>query len=70
MTEHPCTPVGILEIAGRLGAKRLTAYKWRQRGLLPAPRWRVGGDPAWCWEHDIRPWAVQTRRLPVEEATT
>jgi phosphoribosylaminoimidazole-succinocarboxamide synthase len=54
-------PVGLAEIAERLGVKRTTAVMWRQRGLLPAPRWTVSGAPAWDWT-DIDAWARRTGR--------
>lgn len=50
-------PVGITEIAERLGVPRPTVDTWRYRDKLPASRWRVGGRPAWCWRCDISPWA-------------
>lgn len=57
-----CEPVGIAEIADRLGVKRPTVDIWRQRNLLPEPRWTVGGRPAWNWP-DIQGWAEETGRL-------
>jgi hypothetical protein len=56
-------PVGLAEIADRLGVKRQTADNWQQRGVLPAPRWTVGGRRAWSWQRDIEPWARKTGRL-------
>lgn len=55
-------PVGAVEIAARLGVARATVDQWRQRDLLPAPRWTVGGRPAWDWP-DIQQWATETGRL-------
>jgi predicted DNA-binding transcriptional regulator AlpA len=55
-------PVGILEIAERLGVKRATVDQWLQRGLLPPPEWTVGGRPAWDWR-TIRRWAVESGRM-------
>lgn len=55
-------PVGIKEIAERLNVKRQTVDTWLQRHLLPAPRWTVGGRPAWNWP-DIQQWATDTGRL-------
>jgi hypothetical protein len=66
---HPCTPVGTLEVAGRLRRKPRTVSQWRHRNLLPEERWKIGGDPAWCWEHDIEPWARRTGRLPNQTST-
>lgn len=55
-------PVGIPEIAERLGVKRATVDQWRLRGLLPDPKWTVGGRPAWDWT-DVEKWAKETGRL-------
>lgn len=55
-------PVGILEIAQALEVKRATVDQWIQRGLLPAPQWKVGGRPAWHWPI-IEAWAKETGRL-------
>jgi DNA-binding transcriptional MerR regulator len=55
-------PVGPAEIAGRLGVKPQTVHTWRRRGVLPAPRWTVSGQPAWDWA-DIEAWARRTGRL-------
>lgn len=56
-----CDPVGIAEIAERLGVKRPTVDIWRTRGVLPDPRWEVGGRPAWNWP-DVLAWARATNR--------
>lgn len=55
-------PVGSSEIAARLGVTLATVLKWRERGIFPAPRWVVGGRPAWNW-HDIEVWARHTGRI-------
>lgn len=55
-------PVGAAEIAQRLGVKPQTVHTWRQRGILPAPRWTVSGQPAWDWE-EIEDWARRTGRV-------
>lgn len=55
-------PVGLVEIAQRLGVTRATADQWRVRGVLPAPDWTVGGRPAWDWP-TIEAWARATGRL-------
>lgn len=54
-------PVGIIEIAEKLGVKRATVDQWLQRGLLPEPDWTVGGRPAWEWSSIAR-WAEETGR--------
>lgn len=56
-------PVGLGEIAERLGVARSTVDAWRHRGLLPEPTWpSVGGRPAWEWA-TIEQWARSTGRL-------
>ena len=55
-------PVGLVEIAERLGVKPQTARMWRHRELLPEPSWVVSGQPAWHWP-DIEAWARRTGRL-------
>ena len=58
-----CIAVGEAQIADRLGVERKTANMWKHRDVLPMPLWRVGRDPAWCWPHQILPWAERTGRL-------
>lgn len=53
-------PVGLREIAAHLGVRRTTVDQWRQRDLLPPPRWIVGGRPAWELT-DIDDWATLRR---------
>lgn len=62
-TRREVTPVGLVEIAQRLGVQRQTAVAWRVRKLLPDPRWTVSGAPAWDWQEDIEPWAKETGRF-------
>lgn len=57
-----CQPVGLIEIAERLGVQRNTVDVWRQRGVLPEPEWTVGGRPAWNWP-TIAEWARDSGRL-------
>jgi len=54
-------PVGLSDIAERLGVQRKTAVMWRTRGLLPEPRWTVSGAPCWEWR-DIKKWAKASGR--------
>lgn len=59
-----CDPVGAVEIATRLGVSRRTVDQWRQRYAdFPAPRWQIGGRPAWDWA-DLTPWLEATHRTP------
>jgi hypothetical protein len=60
------TPVGAAEIAARLGVRPQTVHTWRQRKLMPAPRWTVSGQPAWNWA-EIETWAQRTGRLRVAD---
>lgn len=55
-------PVGAAEIAVRLGVRAQTVHTWRQRKLMPPPRWTVSGQPAWDWI-EIEDWARRTGRL-------
>jgi len=58
----PCEPVGIVEIADRLGVTRSAVDRWRQRDIgFPAPTWTVGGRPAWAWQ-SVAEWATATGR--------
>lgn len=66
MAEHD-EVVGAVEIARRLGVARATVDQWRQRSVLPDPRWQVGGRPAWSWA-EVRAWAEETARLPAGRA--
>jgi hypothetical protein len=60
---HTHEPVGVSEIAERLGLRRNSVDVARHRGTMPDPRWHIGGRPAWCWACDIQPWAIKTGRL-------
>lgn len=55
-------PVGAAEVAARLKVKSQTVHTWRQRNVIPAPRWTVSGQPAWDWA-EIEAWAKQTGRI-------
>jgi hypothetical protein len=56
-------PVGATEIATRCGVQRDTVAKWaaRHEADWPAPRWTVGGRPAWEWR-DVADWLRRTDR--------
>ena len=62
-------PVGMREIAERLGVKQGTVSQWRARSLagdlrvpMPEPLWKVSGHDAWNWR-EVEQWAHGTRRL-------
>src|SRR5690606_19305187 len=56
-------PVGVADIAERLGTTRNTVESWRRRDHgFPEPDWTVGGRPAWRWGA-VREWAERTGRL-------
>src|SRR5262245_23657937 len=59
-------PVGGAEIAQRLGVRAQTVHTWRQRKLMPRPRWTVSGLPAWDW-NEIEDWARRTGRLKTRD---
>lgn len=60
-----CDPVGIVEIAERCGVTRGAVAAWRSRhaDTFPAPRWTVGGRPAWNWD-DIEAWQQSRQAAP------
>lgn len=55
-------PVGVAEIAERLGVPRQTVAVWKNRGLLPPPPWRVSRQPCWDWPQ-IEAWAEASGRM-------
>ncbi|HTI26203.1 MAG TPA: helix-turn-helix domain-containing protein [Kutzneria sp.] len=63
VTARDADPVGVTEIAERLGVAPDTIQKWRARHEgFPAARWpQVGGRPAWHWP-DIQAWLRGTGR--------
>jgi hypothetical protein len=61
MTVRVDDPVGLAELAERLGVQRNTAEMWRKRRLLPEPTVVVSGTPVWSWRA-IERWARATRR--------
>lgn len=63
MASREADPVGMTDIADRLGVKQQTVIMWKLRGVLPPHRWEVSGRPAWDWNRDIVPWAKDTGRL-------
>lgn len=56
-------PVGVLEVAERLGVKDRTVHMWRFREIVPPyDIEEVNGSGAWAW-HTILAWAGHTGRL-------
>ncbi len=56
-------PVGVREIAERLGASRKTVWKWTNQGIFPDAEYpAVNTFPAWEWETVLR-WVGDSRRL-------
>jgi hypothetical protein len=55
-------PVGLVEIAERLGVAQITARQWRRRGVLPDPKVTLAMGPLWSWS-TIERWARETGRL-------
>jgi ParB family chromosome partitioning protein len=54
-------PLGVAEIADRLGVKVGTVHQWVHRGRLPDPDFRVSGIPCW-WTPTVDAWAAETGR--------
>ena len=60
-------PVGVIEIAQRLGVLDRSVHQMIQRGRLPEPDYEsVNGSRAWNWR-TILWWAGETRRLNREK---
>lgn len=58
-----CEPVGVLEVASRLGVKDRTVHQWLNRGLMPPADFGVvNGSRAWNWL-TILGWAGVSGRL-------
>lgn len=71
--DSPWWPIGLDEIAVRLGVTKTTVTAWRQRSKtwkhvprFPAPRGRISGRD-WWWVADIDDWAERAGRLPPED---
>lgn len=66
-------PVGIADIAARLGVRANTVAVWRSRGTrgvqMPGPRWTVSGLPVWEWA-EVREWARATGRWPTSRVSS
>lgn len=63
-----CDPVGIPDIAERLGVAATTPHQWKTRGLLPAPDYTISGIVlAWDWRKVLR-WAGLNGRIYRPEA--
>jgi len=69
---EPWWPVGVDEIAVRLGVTRTTVTAWRRRSRtwknvprFPEPAGRISGRDWWWWA-DVERWATEAGRLPEE----
>jgi hypothetical protein len=61
-------PVGIKELAARLGSNRRTIWVWRDEKLMPQPDYAfVNNYPAWEWAKVLK-WAGDSGRLHHEPA--
>lgn len=61
-------PVGVLEIAKRLGVRDRTVHMWLYRQIVPAPDYEsVNGCRAWEWETVLK-WAGETGHVYAPEA--
>lgn len=59
----PADPVGVLEVAARLGVEDRSVHQWLHRNRLPAADYEtVNGSRAWEWRK-ILWWAGETNRL-------
>lgn len=57
-----CEPVGVPELAERLGVKHTTPHTWMTRGVMPEADWIVSGNKAWRWGTILR-WAGERGRI-------
>lgn len=57
-----CDPVGVPELADRLGVRARTPHVWLQRELMPPAEYTVSGNKAWNWSTILR-WAGLTGRI-------
>lgn len=60
--EAASDPIGLAEMIELAGVKRGTVDSWRTRGVLPKPRWTVGGRPAWS-RAEIERWLADRDSL-------
>jgi hypothetical protein len=71
--DSPWWPVGLDEIAVRLGVTKGTVTTWRTRSKtwktvppFPEPKGKLSGRDWWWWSQ-IEEWAERAGRLPPEE---
>lgn len=60
-------PVGMKEIAERLGYQVESIWQWRAQPSFPKPRWSVSGRPAWDWPV-VERWARRNGRAQPDGA--
>lgn len=61
-------PVGLDEIARRIGVNKGTLTAMRGRGQLPKERGTLSARAPWWYWGDLVPWAVERGYLTVEAA--
>lgn len=57
-----CDPVGVADIADRLGVKRQTVALWNMKKRLPPPDWQLRSGPLWHWPR-VKKWAKDAGKL-------
>lgn len=68
MKKKHADPVGVLEIAQRLGVRDRTVHMWLYRGIVPDPDYSsVNGSRAWEWA-TVLEWAGRTGHVYDEVA--
>ena len=61
-------PVGVLEVADRLGVKDRTVHMWLFRNLMPDPDFdTVNGSRAWEWRTVLK-WAGENGKTYTESS--
>ena len=70
MRKRTADPVGVIEIAHRLGVRDRTVHMWSYRQILPPPDYdSVNGCRAWEWATMLE-WAGRTGHIYADGAKT
>lgn len=68
MRKRNADPVGVLEIAQRLGVRDRTVHMWLYRQIVPEPDYEsVNGCRAWEWS-TVLEWAGETGHVYADQA--